>query len=534
MATFIRHGPCPKCHSRDNRAFYADGSSWCFGCREYIHGDGEETTMDTVELEKPLDNNVEDLGAWPIEGRKLTTATCELWKYHMGELHGKPCHIANYIKDGQITARKLRLEDKGFIFDGNAKEHNLYGKWLWRSEGKMIVITEGELDALSVSQAQGNKWPVVSVPKGASAALGCLLKEIEWLEGFDKIIFCFDMDKAGQDAARECASAITPGKAHIVTLPLKDPSDMLQAGRSSELVDALWNAKEWRPDGVVCGKDLKFSDVFSEHILGYSTPYPELDAKIRGIRKRELTLLCASSGVGKSTLSRELGYHFHHTHGLKVANIYLEERQSKTAQGYIAIHIGMPLGLLRATWQEMNQANLEKAFDETINNDRMFFHNHFGSLESKKLLNRIRYFAKGVDVDFIIIDHISIAISGMESSREGERKDIDKLMTALRSLIEETGVGVIAISHLKRTDGKSFSAGAEVELSDLRGSSTLEQIPDTIIAMERNQQDETTNDVSTLRVLKNREFGTTGKAGQVIYNKSTGRLESALNRKTQF
>lgn len=29
------HGPCPKCGSRDNRAFYADGSEWCFGCHDY-------------------------------------------------------------------------------------------------------------------------------------------------------------------------------------------------------------------------------------------------------------------------------------------------------------------------------------------------------------------------------------------------------------------------------------------------------------------------------------------------------------------
>jgi twinkle protein len=35
----------------------------------------------------------------------------------------------------------------------------------------MLTITEGEIDALSVSQAQGNKWPVVSVPTGAKGAV---------------------------------------------------------------------------------------------------------------------------------------------------------------------------------------------------------------------------------------------------------------------------------------------------------------------------------------------------------------------------
>jgi twinkle protein len=91
-------------------------------------------------------------------------------------------------------------------------------------------------------------------------------------------------------------------------------------------------------------------------------------------------------------------------------------------------------------------------------------------------------------VDFIVLDHISIVTSGIESSSEGERKDIDILMTRLRSLIEETGIGIVAIVHLKRVNGKNFNEGAQVSLSDLRGSGSLEQLSDNVIALERNQQ----------------------------------------------
>ena len=38
MATFIRHTSCEKCGSRDNKAEYSDGSSWCFGCRAFTPG----------------------------------------------------------------------------------------------------------------------------------------------------------------------------------------------------------------------------------------------------------------------------------------------------------------------------------------------------------------------------------------------------------------------------------------------------------------------------------------------------------------
>jgi hypothetical protein len=33
---YLYHGPCPQCGSKDNRAFYSTGSSYCFGCRHYF------------------------------------------------------------------------------------------------------------------------------------------------------------------------------------------------------------------------------------------------------------------------------------------------------------------------------------------------------------------------------------------------------------------------------------------------------------------------------------------------------------------
>ena len=52
-----------------------------------------------------------------------------------------------------------------------------------------MTITEGELDALSLSQAQGNKWPVVSVPNGAQGAAKAVAQAITWLETFDEVVF---------------------------------------------------------------------------------------------------------------------------------------------------------------------------------------------------------------------------------------------------------------------------------------------------------------------------------------------------------
>jgi len=63
------------------------------------------------------------------------------------------------------------------------------------------------------------------------------------------------MDDVGRKGAAECAALLTPGKAYIAEIPLKDPSDMLVAGRAKELVSCLFDAREYRPDGIVNGKE---------------------------------------------------------------------------------------------------------------------------------------------------------------------------------------------------------------------------------------------------------------------------------------
>jgi twinkle protein len=97
-------------------------------------------------------------------------------------------------------------------------------------------------------------------------------------------------------------------------------------------------------------------------------------------------------------------------------------------------------------------------------------------------------------------------------------------MTKLRSLVEETGIGLILVSHLKRLQGdKSHEDGATTSLSHLRGSAAIAQLSDCVIGLERDQQSEDRNKTQ-VRVLKNRTSGITGVAGELRYNTDTGRL----------
>ena len=151
------------------------------------------------------------------------------------------------------------------------------------------------------------------------------------------------------------------------------------------------------------------------------------------------------------------------------------------------------------------------------------FYDHWGSLDSDNLINRIRYLVRGCGCRWVILDHLSIVVSGLENI--DERRTIDNTMTALRSLVEELKIGLILVSHLKRPDGnKGHEEGVTTSLSQLRGSHAIAQLSDICIGIERNIQDSENSNYVTVRVLKNRFTGDCGVASILSYNKETGRI----------
>ena len=304
---FLHHSPCENCGSRDNLGVYED-HTYCFGCRQYKTLNGELPEYKQNKIIKDMIEGIVEA----LPSRKIDSETCKKFNYQTGTHNGKPVHIANYYdKDYNIVAQKLRYPDKKFTWLGDTDKITLFGQNLWRDGGdkSKIIITEGEIDALSVSKVQGNKYPVVSVPSGATSAKKYIKRELEWLSKFSSIILMFDEDEAGKQAVIECSNILPVKKVKIATLPAKDPSELLQKGRGAEIISAMWEAKAYTPQGIIEGtetKELLLKDDFVETI-----PYQwnGLNNKLGGIRKGELVLLTAGSGTGKSQVCREISHH---------------------------------------------------------------------------------------------------------------------------------------------------------------------------------------------------------------------------------
>lgn len=520
-STFLYHEPCPKCGSSDACGVFSDGHRFCYSCNTYFRPDGS-VKSEVVRVSKdciPLG----DLEEVSLTKRCISKDTCSKFKYFSTVYKGKPCQVACYYDDsGNLVGQKLRFPDKSFAVLGSIS-NRLYGSQLWAS-GKKIVITEGEIDCLTVSQLQGNKWPVVSIPNGAQGAKKAIEANLEYLENFEEVILMFDMDDPGRKASEECAKILPAGKAYIANLPCKDPNECLSEGKGPEVLQAVWNAKPYRPDGIVSGTDLYEKCVTDIDDLKDSVEYPwvALQNKTKGVRHGELYVFTSGSGMGKSTILRELEYYFGVQRGELCGIVALEESTRKTGMELMSIHLNKRLILNPECADESERG---KAFNETIGNGKFFLYDHFGSLDSGNLLSKLRFMIVSLGCKRIFLDHISIVVSGMDADEDGgERKAIDKLMTNLRSLVEETGATMFVVSHLKRPEKKGHEEGAQVSLSQLRGSGAIAQLSDMVIGLERNQQGDNPN-VLTLRVLKNRFCGDTGVSGYLEYDPETGRLK---------
>ena len=300
----------------------------------------------------------------------------------------------------------------------------------------------------------------------------------------------------------------------------------MQANDSQAIRKAIWDAKPYQPDGIVDGASLLELVTTPEPPCAHEYPFKGLQKKCNGIRYGELTTLTAGSGIGKSSFCRQLATHLLES-GEKVGYLALEESNRRTALGLMSTAVGEPLHL-----GGYDHTKLKEYFSNTISNWSLYLYDGFGSFDPDVIYNRIEYLASGLECRFVVLDHLSILLSGLEGD---ERRMIDQTMTKLRSLVERTGIHLFLVSHLRRTQqDKNHEEGARVTLGQLRGSAAISQLSDTVLALERNQQTDKDGGVTTLRVLKNRYSGETGIATTLNYDLSNCRFSENETTEPSF
>ena len=529
---FVKHKlPCPKCGSSDAVSLNDNGSAKCFSCNTFFP-DYDNADDNVVEMKQPetsfLNSYTGIYGA--LIDRNISEQTArkfgvKIVKDHNGQVKQ---HIYPFHNGSEIVATKTRyVDNKNFACNGTFEGTGLFGEQLYRNKGgKYLTITEGECDAMAVYELMQGKSSVVSIKRGASSAVKDIRESIEFVESFDNVVLCFDNDKSGIEASRQVARILKPSKAKIINLPngYKDANEMLAKKKFQEFSTAWWEAKTYTPSGIMELSSKKNDWLNREEKESIAYPWDGLNKKLYGMRKGELVTLTGGTGLGKSSVTRELEHHLIKNTEDNVGIIALEENWLRTADGIVSIEANDRIYLSEKR-SKYTDEELNTLFDSAIQQGRVFIHAHLGATDIDEIFSKLRYIIVGCECKWVVVDHLHMLVSAL--SEGDERRSIDNIMTELRSLVEETGVGLMLVSHLRRVAGnEGHENGVEVNLSHLRGSQSIAQISDCVIALERNQQadDPIESNTTKLRVLKSRYTGDVGLACSLFYDVDTGRL----------
>ncbi len=519
-SSFIRKEPCPKCGSRNNLARYSDGHAHCFGmgCDYYEPADG--STNPRSERPRVAKDTFYEGEYEALPARNLTEETCRKFGYKVGRLSdGRKVQIAPYYTDGQISGSKVRPRDKDQMFTtGDMSSVDLFGQHLWAPGGRKVVVTEGEIDCMTVSQVQGNKWPVVSIPKGSKDAKASISRNLKWLCSFDEVILMFDMDDPGKEAAKQCAVLFPVGKCKLAQLSMKDPNDLHLAGKGEEIVTGIWQAQPYRPDGVV-----KLADIMDEILVEPTVSNPWFSTALTnltfGRRFGETYAFGAGTGIGKTDLFTQQIQYDVNVLNEKVGLFFLEQKPSETAKRVAGKFAGKCFHVPDGSW---SLGELRSVIEQMDQDDRIRFYDNFGSAEWETIASTIRYMAHSEGIRFFYIDHLTAL-----ANPEKEKESLEIITKEMAMLAQELDVIIHFISHLATPEGKPHEEGGRVMIRHFKGSRAIGFWSHFMFGLERDQQheDKRWRSITTFRVLKDRFTGrSTGEVIHFGYDPATGTL----------
>ena len=310
----------------------------------------------------------------------------------------------------------------------------------------------------------------------------------------------FDNDEPGIEAAKECARLFKPGKCKIASLPLKDANDMLRERRSAEVVDAIFAAKEWRPEGVVSISDVR-DKVLEVPTMGMSWWHEGLNNDCYGRQFGELVGIGAGTGVGKTDYLTQQIKHDIVDLKLDVGLFFLEQQPHETVQrlaGKLAgkrFHI--PPDKCDPPW---TTGDLVAAMDELDANDKLRMYDHFGVADYDRIEETIRHLYHANGTRLFYLDHLT----ALAAQADSEKDELERITSMLGGIVKELPIWICYVSHLTTPEGKPHEEGGRVMIRHFKGSRSIGFWSHRMYGLERNQQadDEAERTTTTLRTLE--------------------------------
>lgn len=263
---------------------------------------------------------------------------------------------------------------------------------------------------------------------------------------------------------------------------------------------------------------------------GIRTGFYDFDAMTRGLQKRQVIILAARPGAGKSAFALNIALNAAINEKKSVAFFSLEmgaEEIAKRMFGCVGKIDGdvLKTGKFKNTdWKKWNEAMSELQ-------DTKFYIDDSAGLTVSEVRRKCRKLKNSDDgLDLIVIDYLQLLSSSAKYA--GQRvQEVSEISRDIKKLAMELEVPVIALAQLSRSVEQRKGDDSKPKLSDLRESGSIEQDADIVLFLhsdEYGKYDGNLNRKVELLVAKHRA-GSTGSVN-LVFKMNTGSFDNLASR----
>lgn len=439
-------------------------------------------------------------------------------------------------QEGKLVGYKVREVPKDFKSIGRTgATTECFMQFRFPRGGKYVILTEGEVDALSAYQMlkeynekRGTDYEVavVSATTGAQSAKQ-IAHNYAFFDMFEQIIISYDGDEPGQKAINSIVKVLPKSKVKIMKMKHKDANEYLQKGDQKAFISDFYNAKTYVPDGIVASNNL--GDKMREELKIPKVPLPPFMHKLQkmmagGIPLGRIINMGSASGTGKSTIIDECVYYWIFNSPHMVGIVSLESDSGQYGIKILSRHISNKIELLESEdalelleTEAVKQKEFE-LFNTTEGTPRFYLvEERDGGVESLKALIETMIISMGCRV--IILDPLQDVLDSLPGEEQAQ------FMAWQKGMVKSHKVSFVNVNHVRKSGQgqKANSAGADLHEEDFHGNSAIFKSGacNLLFMRDKEAEDPIERNTTKMKASKIRWTGLTGLAGEYYYDNPT-------------
>lgn len=391
----------------------------------------------------------------------------------------------------------------------------LYGMNCCNLENHTLIITEGQIDSLSLAEAGVEN--AVSVPTGANG-FTWLPHCWSWIKKNFKTIVVFGDHEKGHITlldelnARLGSSILIKHVKEEDYKDCKDANEILQKYGKEQLKICVKNAVRVKSEALIDISEVKRIDVSEMDKI--RTHIPEIDSLVGGICLGGLAVITGKAGEGKSTFASQIlayavnqGYKCMAYSGELPNGIFKDWLYLQLA-GNEHIHVNdkKELKIEADVYSRINNWMTERLYLYDI--DKLFGEDNE---ELPALIETVEQAIIQYGCRVILLDNLMTALDLVASSELMLNKYEAQahFVRTLASMARKYNIAIILVAHKRKNNGVSFDMNDEIS-----GSSDITNYASMIISYGRYSQNELEKGIATsndrkMAVLKERFKGKT-------------------------